>query len=781
MLCKTLIFYIICFTGFSNTKLILDQTLEYKSLHTIARIHNAKNANLSINAIQKIPDSKFIKLTQESQDLGFTTDHYWVKFSLENRTNQLQNYYLETTRPIMDFVEFYTLKNKIVKNYQKSGDAIPFSERSVQNRKIIFEIQLQPKEQLDYYLHFKSDGEVINIPLQLRSNTNFIQNYSKEQIIFGLFYGILAITSVLYLFFYFTTKENVFLYYSLYVVSVGLLQFSLDGYFYEFIFPNVNWFSSKSVLFFAVFTLIFLGKYFEKYISIKRANSKIANSFWIMYFILSVFLILLFFRPTFLPLGYPIVNLLGLLFFFLILIALIEIYITSRMIFPLFTIGILFLIAGFAVFILKNFGVLPANFITENGSKFGTCLETIFYSITMAILIGDLKDETIKSQRIALLKSEEISRLKSHFLSNISHELRTPLNTIMNATEVIPLETIQSEIDNKCELIKLSSKNLLCSINDILDFSKIDNNEFNFDKSTINLKVIADDIAKYYAIKSLEKGLQFSYYFDSKIPESVIGDSNRIEQVFNNLLLNAIKFTSVGQIDFQVIALEQIKNFVTLKIVVSDTGIGMDKKNYDTIFDSFSQEHTNDKRSYGGLGLGLYIVQKIVQKYNGSIEIKTEVKKGSTFSITFQLPISKHKNSQPFTLSNFKFLKKTILIVEDNIMNQLVLKIIFKGYENIKLIIANNGNEALDLLKEKKFDIILMDLQMPIMDGYEATKAIRNGVCGYDKKATPIIAITADTTEIARKKTIALGMNYYMTKPVNKDVLLSKIMELTNK
>ena len=114
-------------------------------------------------------------------------------------------------------------------------------------------------------------------------------------------------------------------------------------------------------------------------------------------------------------------------------------------------------------------------------------------------------------------------------------------------------------------------------------------------------------------------------------------------------------------------------------------------------------------------------------------------------------------------------------------MNQLVLKIIFKGYENIKLIIANNGNEALDLLKEKKFDIILMDLQMPIMDGYEATKAIRNGVCGYDKKATPIIAITADTTEIARKRTIALGMNYYMTKPVNKDVLLSKIMELTNK
>ena len=349
----------------------------------------------------------------------------------------------------------------------------------------------------------------------------------------------------------------------------------------------------------------------------------------------------------------------------------------------------------------------------------------------------------------------------------------------MNVTEMIPKETIQDEINKKCELIKLSSQNLLCSINDVLDYSKFDNNEFNFDASVIHIKTLADGIAKYYDIKSSEKGLKFSYYFDSKIPESVIGDSNRIEQVFNNLLLNALKFTSVGRIDFQVKSIGQIKNKVTLKIIVSDTGIGMNKNNYDTIFESFSQENSNDKRSYGGLGLGLYIVQKIVQKYNGTIETKTKVNKGSTFNITMQLPISKNKSIIPFSLANFGFLKKSILVVEDNVMNQMVLKMIFKSYKNIKIKIANNGNEALEMLKEMKFDIILMDLQMPIMDGYEATKAIRNGTCGYDKKGTPIIALTADTTEIAKEKTIELGMNFYMTKPVNKDILLIKIMELT--
>lgn len=774
---KFCLFSIVCH---SNTILKINEPLQKKSLHTIAKIHNASDSNLSVFQVSRLPNSSFKELTNESQDLGFTTNHFWVKFTIENPTNHVQNYFLETARPILDFAEFYTLNKNKIYYYQKSGDAIPFSERSIQNRKILFDIHLPPHAKFDYYLHFKSDGEVINIPLQLRSNINFIQNYSIEQIIFGLFYGILAITSVLYFFFYYTTKESVFFYYSLYVIAVGLLQFSLDGYFYEFIFPNANWISKNSVLVFAVLTLFFLGKYFEKYISIKKVKSKIASYFGIMYFILIIaFFSFLLNNPAVNSFGYPLINSLGLLFFFLILCALIEIYLTTKVVFPFFTIGILFLIAGFVIFILKNFGILPCNFITENGSKFGTCLETIFYSLTMAKLIGDLKDETIKSQKIALLKSEEISRLKSHFLSNISHELRTPLNTIMNVTEMIPHENNPHEIQEKCDVIKLSSQNLLCSINDILDFSKIDNNEFDFDTTSINIKNISDTIAKYYTLKSSEKGLKFLYHFDQKIPELVLADANRIEQVFNNLLLNALKFTNYGEINFQLKLVEQIKNKATIKIIVSDTGIGMDKKNYDTIFESFSQEHATDKRRYGGLGLGLYIVQKIVQKYNGSISIQTEVKKGSKFSITIQLPISKKKNISPFSLSNFSFLKKSILIVEDNVMNQMVLKMFFKSYENIKLKIANNGHEALEILKEMKFDIILMDLQMPVMDGYEATKAIRNGTCGVDKKATPIIAITADTTDTARKKTIELGMNFYMTKPVKKDDLLIKIMELT--
>lgn len=399
-------FWIISFMCYGSPKLKINQPIQNKSLHTIAKIYNASNSNLSVFYVTKLPDSKFSNLTNESQDLGFKTDHFWVKFTLENPTDVVQNYFLETARPILDFAEFYTLKSNKIYNYQKSGDAIPFSERSIQNRKILFDINLPAHSQFDYYLHFKSDGEVINIPLQLRSNINFIQNYSLEQIIFGLFYGILAITCILYIFFYFTTKESAFLYYSLYVIVVGLLQFSLDGYFYEFIFPNANWISKKAVLIFAVLTLFFLGKYFEKYINVKKAKSKITNYFGIMYFILIIALLLfLFNNATINSLSYPLINAIGLLFFFLILCALIEIYITTRVVFPLFTAGILFLITGFVIFILKNFGVLPSNFITDNGSKFGTCLETIFYSLTMAKLIGDLKDETIKSQKIALLKS----------------------------------------------------------------------------------------------------------------------------------------------------------------------------------------------------------------------------------------------------------------------------------------------------------------------------------------------------------------------------------------
>lgn len=778
---KLLLFLFLFGIQFLLGQVSLDAPFEQKSIHDSTYIFNAEQNILSLNEVIKLPKKKFEKLQNKNQDLGFTNNHYWLQFTLKNTTEKSLSYYLETARPIIDFAELYALNaNKIV-SVQKSGDAIPFSERSLQHRKTIFRIQLKPKQQLTYYLHLKSDGEVINVPVILRSDINLIKNTSFEQIVFGLFYGILLITAILYFFFYFTMHEKVFLYYSLYVVFIGFLQFSLDGYFYEYIQPNANWFSQKSVLIFAVISGIFLGNYFQNYLTIQKVKDSISKAFQVLYVLLLILLFTIVFCPQYYSYCYPVMNFLGLILLVLMVYSLVDVYVKTKRVFWLFSIGLTFLIIGFVVFILKNFSILPINFITENSSKLGTGLEVVFYSLTMAKLIGNLKEDKIKSQAIALKKSEEMSELKSHFLSNISHELRTPLNTILTLSELIPNEINREALTEKSDLIKYSSQNLLSAVNDILDYSKIENKEFNLENYPFNLNILLKEIAKKYQIKAHEKELDFLFELDAKIPELILADTNRLQQVLNNILQNALKYTETGSIKFSVNCLDLNAKKVKLQFTISDTGIGVHSEKLEAIFDSFSQETINDKRKFGGLGLGLFIVKNIINKYKGEINFTSEVNKGSSCTIQLEFDYLENQIIKNEIVLSSESNKTRILIVEDNILNQMVLKMIFKDWQNATFEIANNGQEALNLLNDNYFDIVLMDLQMPIMDGYEATIAIRSGHCGDEKSKIPIIAITADVTEPTKERVKLIGMDFYMSKPVDKNSLYDKIIELTKK
>ena len=328
---KKLLLFLFLFTiQFLLGQVTLDAPFEQKSIHNSTYIFNAEQNILSLNEVIKLPKDQFEKLQNENQDLGFTNNHYWLQFTLKNTTKKTLSYYLETARPIIDYGELYALDSNKLVNFQKSGDAIPFSERSLQYRKTIFRIQLKPKQQLTYYLHLKSDGEVINVPVILRSDINLIKNTSFEQIVFGIFYGILLFTAILYFFFYFTMHEKVFLYYSLYVVFIGLLQFSLDGYFYEYVQPNASWFSQKSVLIFAVISGIFLGNYFQKYLNIQKVTHSTNIAFHVLYVLLLILLFAIVFCPQYYSYCYPIMNFLGLILLVLIVYTLVDVYIKTN-------------------------------------------------------------------------------------------------------------------------------------------------------------------------------------------------------------------------------------------------------------------------------------------------------------------------------------------------------------------------------------------------------------------------------------------------------------------
>lgn len=243
-----------------------------KSLHKFTTIFDSDEKQLSIKEVIAHDKTKFIPLEDENHDLGFTSNNYWLHFSVKNDTDSDLKYYLESSRPIVDVANFYKVIDNKVVDYQKSGDNIPFKERSFKHRKTLFIVYLLPNETADYYVNLKSDGEVINAPVILRTPMNLVEVTSFEQIVFGFFYGILIIASILYFFFFYAMKERVFLYYSLYVVFIGLLQFSLDGYFYQFVTPDAGWLSNKSVLLFAIISGFFLGKYAQNYLKVNEIS-----------------------------------------------------------------------------------------------------------------------------------------------------------------------------------------------------------------------------------------------------------------------------------------------------------------------------------------------------------------------------------------------------------------------------------------------------------------------------------------------------------------------------
>ena len=753
------------------------------SLHPFAKIVDVKDENFSIEQIISDSNLKYTSLPNENTDLGFTNHHYWINFKIANESDEDKLYFLETSRPLVDVAELYivNLNNQITKLV--SGDAIPYNERSFDHRKTIFKLQLKANQTYTYYLHLKSDGEVINASVFLHSIEHLMKTSSFEQIIFGIFYGMLLIAAIIYLFFYFALKEESFLFYSLYVVFIGLLQFAIDGYFYQFITPNAGWISLHSVLLFATIANFLLGRYAQVFLKINLHNRFIKSAFYILYSLDFALFTSLIFIPQAQVYFYPIANALGLILLVLIISSLVVIYNKTKKIDYFFATGIFFLVLGFIIFILKNFSILPVAFWTENSSKLGTGMEVIFLSLSMSNLIKKLKDERLELQLIALQKVEEMSELKSYFLSNLSHELRTPLNAIMSFSNEIILEEKDNSIKNKCEVIFNSSKSLLNSVNDILDFSKIDKGELRLENKSFEPLVIVNQIFLNAEITAKNSGLILKQNIAKNVPYLIEGDELRFGQIIQNILSNAIKFTSEGFVSLDLNCEFLVNNKINLLITISDSGVGIPPQKMNSIYDSFTQESINNKRKFGGLGLGLFLVKKLIDLHDGTVKIESEINKGTTcyISIPFKL-IKAEKEKIENTIINIDYdLKgKSILVVEDNAINQMVIKTITKKWLNTEVTFANNGLEGVNALIENTFDIVLMDLQMPVMDGYEATIAIRKGEAGTENKNIPIIAITADVMESTRDRVLEIGMNKYMTKPVDKESLFKNIFELLN-
>ena len=366
-------------------------------------------------------------------------------------------------------------------------------------------------------------------------------------------------------------------------------------------------------------------------------------------------------------------------------------------------------------------------------------------------------------------------------MSNMSHELRTPINAILGV--------VQTEIDtntnatDQYQIIKNASLSLLSNVNDILDFEKIESNQLRLSIKEFNPKSLITQISNNWQAEAEKKGLNYVFEIDEEIPEIVEGDSERFVQIINNVLSNAVKFTLSGSVVFKLKCSSQPNNYSRFSIQVADTGVGMTDSVKQNVFDSFNQMRNNHKRQFGGIGLGLTIVKHLVNLHQGNIKIESQLNTGTEVYIDIPLKIisTSIHNSLDNTLSLDRKTPIKVLVVEDNLINQMVIKRLLDTQKGIEYTIVNNGKLAIEILNLKPFDVILMDLQMPVMDGYEATVHIRSGKVKSFNKNIPIIAVTADAMPNTKDKVLELGMNDFITKPIEKNQLIKAILLLSAK
>ncbi len=379
----------------------------------------------------------------------------------------------------------------------------------------------------------------------------------------------------------------------------------------------------------------------------------------------------------------------------------------------------------------------------------------------------------------AIEKAEKSSQAKSEFLSVMSHEIRTPLNAVIGMSNLLLMSNPRPDQQENLSILKFSGSNLLAIVNDVLDFNKIESGKLVFENIKFNLPELMANICGGQHIKAREKGLDFVLNVDESLQRKVLfGDPTRITQILFNLISNAIKFTRQGTVWIDARVTEDRHNTLTVNFTVRDTGIGIGEENLTAIFEPFTQESITTTRQYGGTGLGLAIVKRLLELQNIQMQVKSRPGEGSEFSFNMEFPVSTEKYAPPVAAQpqqeNTVLKGMNVLIAEDNPVNVMLMKKLFSKWD-ITPVFAENGEIAIQKVLYGNFDMILMDLQMPVMNGFDSAIEIRK-LADTKKAATPIIALTASALTDIREQVFSAGMNDYIAKPFKPEELKEKLI-----
>ena len=798
--------FIVFFPSNTHGNLEIDRTDQITILQTTEKVHvyshmtilKDKEKSLTVEDVTSDRYAhKFEETGRGIPNFGYTKDVYWAKFQLKN-SSKLDKWLLEISYPPLESITLYTENENGHFDELEIGSRYPFSDRIVPHRNYIFELELGPDETKEYLIRVDTEGSA-QLPVTLWSANKFLEKMQVEFIYLGLFYGALSAMALYNLFLFYSLRHRSYIYYVVVIIGSIFTSLALNGLGFQYMWQESPWWNHRSIIFFinigAIAALLFTMSFLE-------TRKNVPKFKWIAGTLIlfnSLNIGCLLFISYSIALNLLVVELL-LSISSIIIVGFICLLNGVRQARYFLGAWVVFII-GITISMMADAAYLPLTVGTKYAFQFTAAAEVILLSLALADRINILGQdkrkaqlEARKSQAEAVENLKQSNIIKDEFLAITSHELRTPLYGMIGIAEALH-DGIEGEISKRMEsqlsMIISSGKRLTELVENILDFSKLKHNSLEVEVQQVDLYELVNVVIAICQPLVDEKPIKLRNHISNVLP-SVSADRNRLIQILYNLLGNAIKYTDEGE----VIISANLQNGV-LQVSIADTGKGIHKNDLDAIFLPFQQMGKSNAREFGGIGIGLSITKSLVELLNGTLEVKSSVGIGSTFSFTLQvykeneanlqqasgeaIEISKQASIQSKILPRvpIQMNKNTaakVLIADDEPVNLQVL-INYLSLEGYEVTAVTSGEEVLEMVRKEQFDLLILDVMMPKISGYEVTKSLRND---YSLTELPILMLTAKNQLYDKVTSFEMGANDYLTKPCDKEELIARVKTLIN-
>lgn len=704
---------------------------------------------------------------------GYSRSVFWLRLDLDYRPQESQDpthWLLELAYPPLDRLDLYLPgadgKYQLA---QRTGDTLPFASRPISLTNYLFDLKLAPGKPLRVYLRLESQGS-IQAPLTLWSPKAYMENLPGNVYVLGIIYGVLLVMLVYNLFIFVSVRNTSYLYYILYIASFGLYQVSVNGAGIEYFWPNSPWWANAATPFLIGSASLF-GCQFARSFLHTREHSPWVDRTLLALMAVGALVMLLAFSASY-ALSLRLATYLALAFVVVIFSAGILAWLRGMRVARYFIFAWTAFLLGGTINTLMVLGLLPNVFFTMYSGQIGSALEVGLLSLALADRINAMKEERTRILQESSRKLEQLNlelansnRLKDEFLATVTHELRTPMSGVIGSLELMQTVPMDVELAQYQKTATGSARDMMRMVNDILALIELQAGKLYPRREPFSLRGLFDSLRAQYAPRAETKGLHFDLQLDENLPDTLEGDVGKLAQTLGYLLDNAIKFTHQGGVSLRVDGQRQ-SDGVALRVAVQDSGIGFETPADDALYQRFHQLDGSLTREYGGLGIGLALCRQLTELLGGQLQHHSSPGRGSRFVLELNLGQPAQSFSVPPRRAGGQALRRpeqcTVLVVEDNAINQLVIRgmLLKLGY---RVRTADNGSEAIDLLRREGVDAVLLDCQMPIMDGFATCRAIRALPQGGE---LPVLAITAHSHSGDRERCLAAGMSDYLAKPV---------------